>query len=55
MLRLYNPVLLFDRLADRSIKVDMSQDVFLPHPTIQLLATAASARANLPKATIHKS
>lgn len=55
MSRLDNPVILFDRLADRSIKVDMSQEVFLPHPTIQLLSTAASARANLPRATIHKS
>ncbi len=54
MARLDNPVMLFDLLADRSIKVDMSQEVFLPHPTIQLLATAASARASLPKAVVHK-
>ncbi|CAN5872410.1 hypothetical protein BH11MYX3_BH11MYX3_10980 [soil metagenome] len=54
MARLDNPILLFDRLADRSIQVDMSQEVFLPHPTIALLATAASARANLPKAVVHK-
>jgi hypothetical protein len=54
MARLDNPVILFDRLTDRSIKVDMSEEVFLPHPTIQMLATAASARANLPKAVVHK-
>ena len=54
MARLDNPVLLFDRLADRSIKVDMSEEVFLPHPTIQLLANAATARANLPKAVVYK-
>lgn len=53
--RLDNPVILFDRLADRSIKVDMSEEVFLPHPTIQLLSTAAAARANLPKAVVYKS
>lgn len=52
--RLDNPILLFDRLADRSIRVDMSEEVFLPHPTIQLLATAAQARANLPKAVVHQ-
>lgn len=55
MARLDNPVILFDRLADRSIKVVMSEEVFLPHPTIQLLATAATARANLPKAVVYKS
>lgn len=55
MLRLDNPVILFDLLADRSIEVVMSEEVFLPHPTIELLATAASARANLPKAVVHKS
>ena len=55
MARLDNPVILFDRLADRSIKVDMSEEVFLPHPTIQLLTDAANARANLPKAVVHKS
>ena len=54
MARLDNPVLLFDRLADRSIKLDMSQEVFLPHPTIALLANAATARANLPKAVVYK-
>jgi len=54
MARLDNPVLLFDRLADRSVKVDMSQEVFLPHPTIQLLTAAATARANLPVAVVHK-
>ncbi len=54
MARLDNSVLLFDRLADRSIQVEMSQEVFLPHPTIQLLAVAASARENLPKAVVHK-
>lgn len=55
MLRIDNPVLLFDRLTDRSIRVDMSEEVFLPHPTIQILASAATARANLPKAVVHKS
>lgn len=55
MLRLDNPVLLFDRLTDRSIHVAMSEEVFLPHPTIQLLTAAATARANLPKAVVHKS
>lgn len=48
-----NPIVLFDRLNDRSIKVDMSEEVFLPHPTIAMLANAATARANLPKAVIH--
>lgn len=55
MLRIDNPVILFDRLADRSIKLDMSEEVFLPHPTIQMLANARAARANLPKAVVHKS
>ena len=49
-----NPIVLFDRLNDRSIKVDMSEEVFLPHPTIAMLANAATARANLPKAVIHQ-
>ncbi len=52
--RIDNPVILFDRLIDRSIKVDMSEEVFLPHPTIQMLAAAAQARANLPKAVVHQ-
>lgn len=50
--RLDNPILLFERLADRSVRLDMSQAVFLPHPTIQLLADAATARANMPKAVV---
>jgi len=54
MARLDNPIVLFDRLNDRSIKVDMSEEVFLPHPTIQMLANAAHARMNLPKAVAIK-
>jgi hypothetical protein len=54
MARLDNPIVLFDRLTDRSIKIDMSQEVFLPHPTILTLANAVQARMNLPKAVVHK-
>ena len=54
MARVDNPIVLFDRLNDRSIKVDMSEEVFLPHPTILMLANAANARANLPKAVVLK-
>lgn len=52
--RVDNPIVLFDRLNDRSIKVDMSEEVFLPHPTILMLTNAAQARMNLPKAVVHK-
>lgn len=52
MARLDNPVLLFERLVDRSVRLDMADGVFLPHPTIALLADAATARANLPKAVV---
>jgi hypothetical protein len=53
MARLDNPIVLFDRLNDRSVRVDMSEEVFLPHPTIQMLINARQARANLPKAVVH--
>lgn len=52
--RIDNPIVLFDRLNDRSIKIDMSEEVFLPHPTILMLANAVQARMNLPKAVVLK-
>lgn len=54
MARVDNPIVLFDRLNERSIKIDMSEEVFLPHPTILMLANAVHARLNLPKAVVHK-
>jgi hypothetical protein len=47
-------LLLFERLAQRGVVVDMSESVFLPLPTLGLLAQLKAARENLPQARIQR-
>ncbi|HET9622060.1 MAG TPA: PH domain-containing protein [Kofleriaceae bacterium] len=46
-------LLLFERLADHGVAVEMSDAVFLPLPTLGLLARLKAARESLPRARIH--
>jgi hypothetical protein len=55
MAKVDNVMLLFERLIERGIDVQMSQVVFLAGPTLQLLETATLARASLPAAKVHRS
>lgn len=54
MTRIDNSVLLFERLADRSVKLDLAAGVFLPTPTLALITQGAATRSALPKATLQK-
>jgi hypothetical protein len=47
-------LLLFERLAQRGVIVEMSDAVFLPLPTLGLLNQLAAARQNLPQARIQQ-
>lgn len=47
-------LLLFERLAQRGVVVDMSDAVFLPLPTLGLLSQLKAARENLPRARIQQ-
>lgn len=47
-------LLLFERLAQRGVVVDMSAEVFLPLPTLGLLSQLKAARENLPQARIQR-
>lgn len=47
-------LLLFERLAQRGVVVDMSDAVFLPLPTLGLLSQLKAARENLPQARIQR-
>jgi PH (Pleckstrin Homology) domain-containing protein len=54
MTRTDNSMLLFERLMDRSVKLELAPGVFLPTPTLALITHAAATRSALPQATVHK-
>jgi hypothetical protein len=55
MARIDNSLLLYERLADRGVVIEMSKAMFLPLPTLGLLTRVAAVRAGLPQARIQKS
>jgi hypothetical protein len=53
MAKIPSSLLLFERLAQCGVMVEMSGAVFLPLPTLGLLARLKAARESLPQARIH--